>query len=84
MDTFGEDNQALRIAEHNRVRALEALHRFYGYETFRGHQETAVVHAMDPLHPDLFLVFATGAGKSLCYQIPALLDDGVTFVVNLS
>ncbi len=58
----------------------EALSRYYGHESFRPGQETLV----DALTGgrDAFGVMPTGGGKSVCYQIPALLSSGITLVVS--
>lgn len=59
---------------------LEALNEVFGYETFRGFQQDvidAVVQGQDAL-----VLMPTGGGKSLCYQIPALLRDGVAVVIS--
>jgi len=52
----------------------------FGYPTFRGDQEAAINAALDG-HDSLVLQ-PTGGGKSICYQIPAMLMDGVTLVVS--
>ncbi|TVX96489.1 DNA helicase RecQ [Cohnella terricola] len=60
--------------------AIEALRTYYGYDRFRPGQEKlieAILNAQDVLG-----IMPTGAGKSICYQIPALLLDGVTLVVS--
>ncbi len=51
--------------------ALAILHRVFGYTSFRGHQGDAIVHVADG--GDALILMPTGAGKSLCYQIPALV-----------
>ena len=56
------------------------LNDVYGYPTFRGDQEAAINAALDG-HDSLVLQ-PTGGGKSICYQIPAMLMDGVTLVVS--
>lgn len=58
----------------------ESLGRFFGHDTFRPGQE-AVISRLLPGRSVLAL-FPTGAGKSLCYQLPALLLDGLTLVVS--
>ena len=59
---------------------LGVLKRYFGYDSFRGGQE-AVVDAL-LAGRDTLAVMPTGAGKSLCYQIPALMLPGVTLVVS--
>jgi ATP-dependent DNA helicase RecQ len=59
---------------------LEALHRVFGFEGFRGPQE-GVIRDVIAGH-DVALVMPTGAGKSLCYQIPALCRPGCGLVVS--
>jgi len=56
------------------------LNDVYGYPAFRGDQEAAINSALDG-HDSLVLQ-PTGGGKSICYQIPAMLMDGVTLVVS--
>jgi ATP-dependent DNA helicase RecQ len=61
-------------------RALSALREHFGFTAFRPGQAEAVAAALDGR--DLLVVMPTGAGKSLCYQLPALLRDGLTLVVS--
>ena len=51
--------------------AHEILHRVFGYAGFRGHQGDAIAHVVDG--GDALVLMPTGAGKSLCYQIPSLV-----------
>ncbi len=51
--------------------AHEILHRVFGYTDFRGHQGDAIAHVVEG--GDALVLMPTGAGKSLCYQIPALV-----------
>ncbi|MFI9819871.1 DNA helicase RecQ [Streptomyces sp. NPDC052013] len=60
--------------------ALAALHRVFGYEAFRGEQEAVVEHVV--AGGDAVVLMPTGAGKSLCYQIPALVRPGTGIVVS--
>ena len=60
--------------------ALETLSRYFGYDSFRPGQEQmvdAILQGRDALG-----VMPTGAGKSICYQVPALMLPGITFVVS--
>lgn len=59
---------------------LGILNRVYGYPAFRGKQQQVVEHVVGG--GDAVVLFPTGAGKSLCFQIPALCRDGVGIVVS--
>ncbi len=59
---------------------LEVLRRVYGYSGFRGRQAEVIDTVM--AGGDAVVLFPTGAGKSLCFQIPALCRDGVGLVVS--
>ncbi|WP_206309491.1 DNA helicase RecQ [Streptomyces sp. A0642] len=60
--------------------ARQTLHRVFGYETFRGEQEAVVDHVV--AGGDAVVLMPTGGGKSLCYQIPALVRRGTGIVVS--
>ncbi len=59
---------------------LELLKRVFGFDAFRGQQATIVDHLIDG--GDCLVLMPTGAGKSLCYQIPALVRDGTGIVIS--
>ncbi|WP_319280017.1 DNA helicase RecQ [Streptomyces sp. FL07-04A] len=60
--------------------ALATLHRIFGYEAFRGAQEEVIEHVV--AGGDAVVLMPTGGGKSLCYQIPALVRPGTGIVVS--
>ena len=59
---------------------LETLKRYFGYDNFRSGQETLINAAL--AGKDVLGVMPTGAGKSICFQIPALMQSGITLVVS--
>jgi ATP-dependent DNA helicase RecQ len=61
-------------------RALAILKDIFGYPAFRGRQAEVITHVAGG--GDCLVLMPTGGGKSLCYQIPALLRDGVAVVVS--
>jgi ATP-dependent DNA helicase RecQ len=60
--------------------ARDLLHRVFGYASFRGAQAAIVDHVADG--GDALVLMPTGGGKSLCYQVPALLREGTAIVVS--
>ncbi|HEX4345344.1 MAG TPA: RecQ family ATP-dependent DNA helicase [Solirubrobacteraceae bacterium] len=62
--------------------ATAALRQHFGFDAFRPGQEQAVRAAIGPPARDVLVVMPTGAGKSLCYQLPALVRDDLTVVVS--
>ena len=66
--------------QENNERALHLLQTVFGYPAFRGHQAEIVGHVSGG--GDALVLMPTGGGKSLCYQIPALVRDGVGVVIS--
>ncbi len=58
----------------------EALERFFGFKQFKGEQEAVVQSLLDG--KSTFVIMPTGGGKSLCYQLPALMSEGTAIVVS--
>ncbi|WP_263357787.1 RecQ family ATP-dependent DNA helicase [Acidicapsa ligni] len=65
-------NESLSLAE--------LLHKFFGFPTFRANQEAVCRATVDG--EDVLLVMPTGAGKSLCYQLPAIARGGTALVIS--
>lgn len=59
---------------------LELLKKYFGHDSFREGQDVLIDHIIDKR--DVLGVMPTGGGKSICYQLPALLMDGVTVIVS--
>ncbi len=60
--------------------ALDVLHAVFGYQSFRKGQEEVIDATL--MGKDSLVIMATGNGKSLCYQIPALCFEGLTLVIS--
>lgn len=58
----------------------EVLEKYYGYHSFREGQEMLIDHILEGM--DVLGIMPTGAGKSVCYQVPALLLPGITLVIS--
>jgi ATP-dependent DNA helicase RecQ len=58
----------------------EALQKFFGFTKFKGHQEAIINNVLAGRHT--FVIMPTGGGKSLCYQLPALMLEGTAIVVS--
>lgn len=70
----------LREQAHDAAALRQALKRYFGFEEFRAYQEQIVSAILTDR--DVFAALPTGGGKSLCYQLPALLRSGLTVVVS--
>ena len=60
--------------------AVQTLKTYFGYDTFREGQESVVESILE--HRDVLAIMPTGAGKSICYQVPALMMKGITLVIS--
>jgi len=58
----------------------KALQEYFGFDKFKGSQEKAIESLM--AGHDTFVIMPTGGGKSLCYQLPAMVSDGVALIVS--
>lgn len=58
----------------------EALKYNFGFDSFKGNQESVIASLLDG--EDVFVLMPTGGGKSLCYQLPALMSEGTAIVIS--
>lgn len=65
---------------NNTQRAYYALKKFYGYDSFREGQLEIINKILNKI--DSFILMPTGGGKSICYQIPSIIFDGITLVIS--
>ncbi len=59
---------------------FESLQDFFGFDTFKGEQEAIINSILKGR--DTFVIMPTGGGKSICYQLPALINDGTAIVIS--
>ena len=68
------------IAEVDKAELLLSLKNFFGFDAFKGNQEKVIKNLLKG--EDTFVIMPTGGGKSLCYQLPAIVSEGTAIVVS--
>ena len=58
----------------------DTLKKVFGFDTFKGNQEKVIKNVL--AKKDTFVIMPTGGGKSLCYQLPALIQEGTAIIVS--
>ncbi|MEK7227071.1 MAG: DNA helicase RecQ [Bacteroidota bacterium] len=70
----------IAIGSKKRIDLHKSLQEFFGFSKFKGTQEKAIESLM--AGHDTFVIMPTGGGKSLCYQLPAMISEGVALIVS--
>ena len=70
----------MEVLDLEKVDLKAALKQYFGFDQFRGRQEEVVRHLLEG--NDCFVIMPTGAGKSLCYQLPSIVMEGTALVIS--
>ncbi|XP_069785424.1 ATP-dependent DNA helicase Q5 isoform X9 [Narcine bancroftii] len=70
------------MCRRGQERLRSALNNVFGFHSFRSERQESAVRAVVEGDKDVFICMPTGSGKSLCYQLPAVIAEGVTIVIS--
>lgn len=59
---------------------FDNLQTFFGFDNFKGDQESIITNVLEK--KNTFVIMPTGGGKSICYQLPALINEGTAIVIS--
>ncbi len=68
------------VKKINDISLHEALKNIFGFNAFKGNQQRIIENLLD--NKDAFVIMPTGGGKSLCYQLPAMISEGTAIVIS--
>ena len=78
--TKNKSSNGVKKSGNNRLDLHKAIQEHFGFDKFKGTQEKAIESLMSGR--DTFVIMPTGGGKSLCYQLPAMVSEGVAIIVS--
>lgn len=68
------------LVEEEKPTLLDSLRKYFGFDSFKGQQEAIINNVLQG--NDSFVIMPTGGGKSMCYQLPALMSEGTAIVIS--
>jgi ATP-dependent DNA helicase RecQ len=75
-----KDTPTQPMLEVESISLSDALQKYFGFNKFKGEQEEIITSVLEG--KDTFVIMPTGGGKSLCYQLPALISEGTAIIVS--